>query len=120
MAIDLNQAEEIAASQLPADVRVLSAKTDEFDVGWVFYYDGAKYLDDGNFGERFVGNAPLFVARRDGRCFFVSYHRPLVDSMAAYRACGNPNASEVAEVLVSDWSPGAIAVSAIKIIRQHA
>jgi hypothetical protein len=125
MPCSLSQAFEIANRHLSSQnaegggVRILSEETKEFDVGWVFYYQAARFLETGDFRDTLVGNAPVFVARADGKVFSVSYHRPLAESMAAYRACGNPNAVEVAEVVLTGWRPGALAVSAIQLIRQH-
>ena len=119
MTINLNQAEEIARRLLAVEARVLPAETREFDVGWVFYYQSAQYLDTGDFQHLLAGNAPIFVARSDGRAFHVSYHQPLEASMTAYRACGNPNAKQIPEVRVFGYRPGAQSVAAIQAIRSH-
>ena len=125
MPFTLTQAIEVANRELcprssdGVELQVLSDKTEEFDVGWVFYYQSARYIETGNFSDSLVGNAPLFVARSDGRPFFVSYHRSLTESLAGYRACGNPNAQEVPEVCLSGWRKGALTVTAIQAIRQH-
>jgi len=122
----LAQAEEIArrhlSSQLAGSggVRIVSEATKEFDVGWIFYYQAARFLETADIGDSLVGNAPIFVARSDGKVISVAYHRPLTESMAAYRFCGNPNAVEVPEVELTGCRPGALAVSAIQLIRQHA
>lgn len=125
MPLTLSQAIEIANRQLlslscdGAPLQMLSDKTEEFDVGWVFYYQSARYIETGDFRESVVGNAPLFVSRSDGFSCFVSYHRPLAESLTAYRACGNPNAQEVPEVHITGWRKGALSVSAIQAVRQH-
>jgi ribosomal protein L7/L12 len=118
-AIEIAQRELLSRSSDGVELRVLSGKTEEFDVGWVFYYQSARYIETGNFGDSLVGSAPLFVSRSDGRPFFVSYHRPLAESISAYRACSNPNAHEVPEVRLSGWRKDAQAVTAIQAIRQH-
>ncbi|OYQ40710.1 hypothetical protein CHU94_06070 [Rhodoferax sp. TH121] len=125
MPFTLSQAIEVADRQLLScscdgvALQLLSDKTEEFDVGWVFYYQSASFIEKGDFRESVVGNAPLFVSRSDGLPFFVSYHRPLAESMTAYRACGNPNAQEVPEVRLTGWRKGALSVSAIQAVRQH-
>jgi hypothetical protein len=125
MSLTLDQATEVADRQLASwscdsvRLQLLSGKTEEFDVGWVFYYQSARYIETGDFRESVVGNAPLFVSRSDGFHCFVSYHRPLAESLAAYRACGNPNAKEVPEVRFTSWRKGALSVSAIQALRQH-
>ncbi len=125
MPLTLGQAIEVANHQLASRgcdgvaLQLLSGKTEEFDVGWVFYYQSARYIETGDSRESVVGNAPLFVSRSDGFPCFVSYHRPLAESLAAYRACGNPNAQEVPEVCLKGWHKGALSVSAIQAVRQH-
>ena len=100
-------------------VSIVQEDTKEFDAGWVFYYQSTRFLETGNQSYLLAGNAPLFVARSDGKATFVSYHRPLNESMAAYRACGNPNAREIPKVQLTGWHPGALSVTAIQVVRQH-
>ena len=125
MALNLAQAIEVANRELFSQssdgtkLQVLTDSTKEFDVGWVFYYQSARYVETEDFSELLVGNAPLFISRSDGHPFFVSYHRPLAESVAAYRACGNPNAQEVPAVCLTGWGKGALAVTAIQAVRQH-
>jgi len=125
MHLTLSQATEVANSELLSrssngvELQLLSGKTEEFDVGWVFYYQSASYIKTGDFKDSVAGNAPLFVSRSDGHPFFVSYHRPLAESVAAFRACGNPNAKEVPEVSINGWRKDALAISAIQVVRQH-
>lgn len=119
------QAIEIANRQLSSRshdgvaLQLLSDKTEEFDIGWVFYYQSASFIDNGDIRASVVGNAPLFVSSSDGLPFFLNYHRPLAESIAAYRACGNPNAQEVPEVRLTGWRKGALTVSAIQAVRQY-
>jgi len=124
MTLTVAQAVEIAKRELLAystgvAARILPDKTQEFESGWLFYYQSARYLETGKFEDSLVGNAPLFVTRSDGKTFFVSYNRPIAESLAAYQACGNPNAREIAEVRLTGWHPGARVISAIQAIRQH-
>ncbi|GAB7041230.1 MULTISPECIES: YrhB domain-containing protein [Catenuloplanes] len=39
----------------------------EHPIGWVFYYDSAKYVRTGNFMDATVGNAPIVVERATGQ-----------------------------------------------------
>ncbi len=118
-AIGVAELELLSLSSGRAKLQLLADKAEEFDVGWVFYYQSARYIETGNIYDTVAGNGPLFVSRSDGRPFCVGYHRPLADSIAAYRACGNPNAKEVPEVSLAGWRKDALAVSAIQAIRQH-
>jgi ribosomal protein L7/L12 len=91
----------------------------ELAEGWLFSYQSARFLETGNISDSLAGNVPLFVAKVDGAMFSLSPHRPLGESIAAYRACGNPNATLIPEVELVGWTPGASAVTAIKDIRCH-
>ena len=125
MSITRAEATEVANCKLRTmgasgvELQLLAGKIEEFDVGWVFFYQSARYIETGDFSDSVVGNAPLFVSRSDGRLFPVSYHRSLAESMAAYRACGNPNAQEIPEVCLCGRREGAQSVLAIQAIRQH-
>jgi hypothetical protein len=121
----LEQAQAAAMSCLHADadmgdeVELIASETCEFDAGWVFYYQSARYLRTGAFKDMLVGNAPLFVARNGTNISFISYHRPVEVSIDAFICCGNPNALANAEVALMGWEPGAIGVPAIQAIRAH-
>ncbi|OWQ48297.1 hypothetical protein CDL60_06890 [Roseateles noduli] len=126
MTITVSQAIEIADRHLSAHsergiaLRLLPDKTREFDVGWVFYYQSVRYLETGDVSDMLAGNNPLFIARSDGRLFGVDFHRPLEESLKAYRASGDLNARETLFVLLTGWREGALVIAAIRAIRQHA
>jgi Immunity protein 35 len=125
MSLSLGQAIKVANRQLASlnsygvTLELLTEQTEEFSVGWVFCYQSARYIRTADFRDFVVGNAPLFVSRSNGFSCFISYHRPLAQSMAAYVACGNPNAQEVSEVRLTGWRKGALSMSAIQSVRQH-
>ena len=37
------------------------------NVGWVYYYQSAKYLETGDFLEMLAGNAPVLIERTTGK-----------------------------------------------------
>ena len=47
-------------------LQIMSDKTEEIEVGWVFYYNSAKFIETGNFQDAIAGNAPLIVNRNSG------------------------------------------------------
>jgi hypothetical protein len=102
-----------------ADIAIIDAATREFDVGWVFFYQSSRFLETGDVLDGLAGNAPLFVSRDDGRAIFISYHRPITESIQAYRACGDPNAYEGPQIRLTRWSLGANKVQATRLIRQY-
>ena len=118
------QARETAVMLLTSgevsDVHVvlLDSKTEEFDAGWVYYYQGAQYVTTGDPRDMLVGNAPLFVPRNGAPPEFISYHRPTSESVEAFLCCGNANAPANSEVELSGWKEGALKVSATQAIRE--
>lgn len=125
MTITFEQAVERAKAKLEAisqngiELRILGATVDELTEGWVFGYETARFLETGQYSDRLAGNIPLFVSRVDGTAFLLSQHRPLQESLAAYLACGDPNATLTREVELTGWTPGANVVAAIQKIRLH-
>jgi hypothetical protein len=74
------------------DAIVLDEQTQEFDVGFVFFYQSARFLETGGIGFLLAGNAPIFVSRTGEYFAFISYLRLIVESIEAFRVCGNANA----------------------------
>lgn len=124
MAHTFEQARELVRRKLDAmpggrGFRILDASVSEVAEGWILDYQSAEFLETGDISTALAGNIPMFVTRADGEIFLLSQHRPLIESMAAYRACGDPNATFVPEVELLGWKVGANAVAAIQGIRRH-
>ena len=98
---------------------LLDAETQEFNEGWVYFYQSVGFAETGDISEMLMGNAPVFVPRDGTPPSFVSRHRSLSESMEAFRLSGNPEAQANSQVRLVGWKPGALAVSAIQSIRQH-
>jgi len=111
------QAREIALSMLDPHLALLDSRTEEFEVGWVFCYQSARFIETGEIADSVVGNAPIFVPRNGAPATFISYHRPTSESMEAFSYCGDANAQVNPEVEISGWLPGALKVSATQAIR---
>ncbi|MBV8250346.1 MAG: hypothetical protein JO200_18095 [Comamonas sp.] len=118
-ACDIAQKELLSIARKEIFLQLQLDETKEFDVGWIFYYQTARFLETGNFNEMLVGGVPMFVSRTNGDIVFVSYHRPLAESLAAYRACGDMSAHEIPEVRLLRGREGASVTSAIRAIRQY-
>ena len=111
---------EISLSELGAtEVVILDNSTQEFDVGWVFYYQSQKFIETNSFGDLLVGNAPIFVPRLDLPPAVISYHRPIEESMTAFKRCGDANGRKIPAVSISTCEVGASKVGAINAIRRH-
>jgi len=95
---------------------LIDSRTEESAAGWVYHYQSAACLQSQESQDSLVGNAPLFVPRDGSAAVFISYHRPTSESVNAFLCCGDANAMPNAEVELSGWAAGALAVSAIKTI----
>jgi hypothetical protein len=120
----VEQAREAAIAQLAAsglsdrDAALIESKTEQFDAGWVFYYQSPAYLQMRDPREMLVGNAPIFVPRNGAHPQYISYHRPTEQSVEAFVSCGNANGQLTSEVELTGWRDGAIKVSATQAIRE--
>jgi len=48
------------------NLQILAESTEEYDFGWVFYYNSAKFNESGDLQEALVGNAPLIINKISG------------------------------------------------------
>ncbi len=49
------------------DVVIVDNATIEKSYAWIFFCQSKRYLESGNFSDRLAGNAPIVVAKADGR-----------------------------------------------------
>ncbi|GAA2878299.1 YrhB domain-containing protein [Nonomuraea rubra] len=56
---------EVSAYNDPDDSFVVSA-VEECSIGWVYYYQSARYMRTGEFTAALGGNAPILIDRRNG------------------------------------------------------
>lgn len=71
--MDLNEAKNIAESYLeslknscPVEIEINLDITEEFDFGFVFYYNSKEYWQTKDFAKSLAGNGPLLVKRDTG------------------------------------------------------
>jgi len=85
-------AEHLASEHLQAkaDQRdafvILSDKTIEDPLGWVFFYQSREFIETGKATARLVGNAPILVRRDTGELRVLGTARPVEDYLEAERA----------------------------------
>jgi immunity protein 35 of polymorphic toxin system len=48
------------------EIVLLENQTIEKSFGWVFFYNTKEYIENGDFRDALLGNAPLIVNRHDG------------------------------------------------------
>jgi hypothetical protein len=57
--------------------RLAVTRTDEYDFGWVYYYNSEEYKEFGDFLHSLVGNAPLIVDRATCKLYSTGTARPV-------------------------------------------
>ena len=73
---------------------MLEDMTMERSFGWVFFYQSRRYLQSGNFSDLLAGNAPIVVAKTDGRIHVTGTARPLEYYLAQLAAAEGWNTEE--------------------------
>lgn len=114
------EAVDIARAHLRSllgDAVVLEDQTLEYDFGWVIFYNNAAFAESRNGRDGLAGNAPLIVDRTTGNLSRTGTAQPIEAYIEAYRRYGDPHARPGKEVRLLGWVTGALAVSAIKIVR---
>ncbi len=57
--------------------KLVVVRVDEHDFGWVYFYDGSAHVKTGKPSDAIAGNAPLIVARTDGRLYITGTAHPI-------------------------------------------
>ena len=55
---------------------IVADKTEERDVGWLFWVQSQRFLDTGDFDDEIVGVRPIFVSRDTGRAIRIAGEQP--------------------------------------------
>jgi hypothetical protein len=76
-----NEARGIAIAYLSrhasCEVALIDSATMEKSYGWIFFFESKRYLESGIFSDRLAGNAPIVVAKADGRIHTTGTAYPL-------------------------------------------
>ena len=75
---------EVAKSQIPGGCIIVGS--DEFDVGWVYFYDSKLHHESGETRHAIAGNAPILVDRSDGSIHHTGTARPIAEYIERYKA----------------------------------
>jgi hypothetical protein len=65
--------------------KLVVARVDEHDFGWLYFYDSASHVATGRPSDAVVGNAPLIVDRNDGRLYVTGTAHPIEHYLQEYR-----------------------------------
>ena len=62
-AVEMNNFGSALPGYVNPDVKlqILAKSTEEYDFGWVFYYNSAQFIETGDSREALLGNAPLII-----------------------------------------------------------
>lgn len=56
---------------------IVDGLTLQIDIGWVFFYESAEYLETGEFSQRLAGNAPVVVSGFGGHLYVTGTAQPV-------------------------------------------
>ena len=89
----------------------------EKDWGWIIYWTSEKWLAG---DERYAigGNAPFIVTKDEGKVLMTGTAYSIEHYIAAFEACGDPNAELSQNIHMYGWEVGAQKVPAVKCIRK--
>ena len=65
--------------------RLVVAKVEEHDFGWLYFYDSATHVESGKISDALVGNAPLIVDKVDGKLYITGTAHPIEYYLQEYR-----------------------------------
>lgn len=65
--------------------KLVVVQVDEHDFGWVYFYDGSRHVETGEFRYALAGNAPLIVDRSDGQLYTTGTAHPIEHYLDEYR-----------------------------------
>jgi len=102
------------------DLVLLEDQAQEFEFGWVFFYNSKEYVETRDFHHALAGNAPLIVERVSGRILSTGTAEPVDAYIGAYRRTGDPHARPSSIVRITGYRAGANTVAAIQALRRHA
>ncbi|MEO8064176.1 MAG: YrhB domain-containing protein [Pseudomonadota bacterium] len=66
--------------------KLVVARVDEHDFGWVYFYDSASHIESGKASDALVGNAPLIVDKLDGKLYIAGTAHPIEHYLQEYRS----------------------------------
>jgi hypothetical protein len=65
--------------------KLVIVRVDEYDFGWVYFYDSSAHIETGDVAETLAGNAPLIVDKIDGKLYITGTDHPIEHYLQEYR-----------------------------------
>ncbi len=103
--------------QHDSDLLVLEALTQEYDFGYVFFYDSERHVETQISEYAIGGNAPIIFEKTTGQMLVTGTANPIESYIEAYQNSGDPHSYPSASIKINGWSKGALVISAIKVLR---
>jgi hypothetical protein len=75
-------------------LEILHDDTEEYDFGWVFFYDSAKSIETGDYRETLVGNAPLIFNKESKEIIVTGTAHDVSYYVRNYIKTGDPHNEE--------------------------
>ena len=72
-------------------LEILHDYTEEYDFGWVFYYNSAKYIETDDYRETLVGNAPLIFNKESKEIIVTGTAHDVSYYVSNYIKTGDPH-----------------------------
>ncbi|WP_144394383.1 YrhB domain-containing protein [Pleionea sediminis] len=96
---------------------VMPEITEEYGKCFAVYYQGNEYIKTKDDLQMLVGHGPVLVEKDTGKVFETGSANSTEHYVHIFEQCGDPFASLSNRVKVEEWVEGAIAVTAIKAVR---
>lgn len=89
----------------------------EFDHCFTFYYQINDYIKSQSLQDMAVGHGVVLVCKKTASVFETGSALPPEHYINTLKLCGDPNASLTSTISMYDRNEGAVAVTAIKLVR---
>lgn len=92
--VDRDEAEAIvlkrlhAAEEVDGIERAFAQEPDELPGHWVFFYQGRRYLEDGDITHALAGNGPIVIPKDGSEPFTLSAAEPIEPQLERLRSGG--------------------------------
>ena len=73
------------------NLQILAESTEEYDFGWVFYYNSAKFIQIGDSREALLGNAPLIINKESAELVVTGTAHDISYYVNNYIKTGDPH-----------------------------
>ena len=98
--------------------QIIEDSTQEVFCGWVFHYQSKRYLESGEIGHAFAGNAPILIDARDGSLHITGTAHPTDYYLRNYQDTGDTGIEATPAVELKGWREGAQKVEGTKLINR--